>query len=458
MKRFLLFILILSTSFTTSIAQTVTWNGSGDGISWNDSNNWDTASVPTAVNDVIIPDGSTPTVNVASSVKSIDVQGTSTLSITRNFTFTNASNIAANSIVNWSNQALLGGGTLTNQGTLNLTTGQTHVILGGTTLINEGTLNILSTGDLFITDGFVNNMSTGVIDLQEVSGSIRFQNATTTPHILNNAGLIKRTTNSGTALITVDITNSGIIDVEIGELRFSDSDNGGVEFTNDVDGIVKGIATINLSGTFTNNGTYSPGASPGTLTVIGDYTSTSTSVLDVELNGLTQSSEYDLLAITGTNVVFDGSVNVTMGFEGNVNDEFIIATTTGTIMTCTLQSPTSASFGGNNYEFSVACRNNNEVVLTITGKTLGVEIFEFSEANILLFPNPTSSFITLKNNSNVDLLSAEIFDINGKIIQRIDLLGMTTNIDISLQNVSRGIYFIKINSNSRSITKKIVKL
>src|SRR5690606_31129194 len=121
------------------------------------------------------------------------------------------------------------------------------------------------------------------------------------------------------------------INASSGELEFVD----GFGLNNTVDGIIKGTATIDIpaAANFTNDGTFAPGGSPGTLTVLGDYKSSSTSVLDVELNGLTPDTEYDVLAITGNNVIFDGDVNVTMGFEGDLGNTFTIATTSSTIAT-----------------------------------------------------------------------------------------------------------------------------
>ncbi len=58
------------------MAQT-TWTGLGADTNWNTTSNWDTNLVPTVADDVIIPTGFTVTLNVAGTIKSIDVQGTS---------------------------------------------------------------------------------------------------------------------------------------------------------------------------------------------------------------------------------------------------------------------------------------------------------------------------------------------------------------------------------------------
>ena len=175
-------------------------------------------------------------------------------------------------------------------------------------------MNFLSTGYLYLYgDSTLNNMAAGVIDFQNnaiisYSGGGAFS--------FNNAGLLKKTAIAGITYIYPPTTNSGVIDVMIGEIEFI----GSLGLTNTIDGIVKGIATIDLppAANFTNDGTFAPGNSPGTLTVLGDFKSSATSFLDIELDGLVQGTEYDLLNITGTNVIFEGQVNVALGFDANI--------------------------------------------------------------------------------------------------------------------------------------------
>ena len=262
--------------------------------------------------------------------------------------------------VNWTISNLTGGGTLVNKSPLNLTTTSGKSILGLTTLNNEGTFTNTSTGNLFLSDGIFNNQPTGVIDLQVDGGHISYSGGTS--RILNNFGLIKKSGGAGTILIYSQTTNSGTIDIMAGELEFPDS----LGITNTSTGIIKGVGIIDVpsAANYTNDGTFAPGASPGTLNFIGGYESSATSVLDVELNGTNQGVDYDLLTITGP-AIMDGVVNVTMGYDGILNEEFIVATTSGLITACNLAPTATSTFNGKQYDFSVACRNDNEVVLTI---------------------------------------------------------------------------------------------
>jgi hypothetical protein len=85
---------------------------------------------------------------------------------------------------------------------------------------------------------------------------------------------------------------------------------------------------------------------------------------------------------------------------------------------------------------------------------LGIEENKLAGA-ISLFPNPTSGTITLLNNSNMDVHTVTIMDINGRILQLVDIDGTTTN--FSIASLAYGIYFVKIETDIASIVKRIAK-
>lgn len=360
-------------------------------------------------------------------------------------------NFSGTTGLNWADGSLIGGGMLTNAGKMNMTTTATKYINGGSTFSNTGDLSVLGNFTLYIYEGILDNKETGVIDIQALPNLSPYTSGSKS---MLNSGLIKKTRNTGVAYLNVQLTNSGIIDSQSGTLKINPS-----LFTNTIDGIVKGIGTIDLPAVanYTNDGTFAPGGSPGVLTVLGNYKSSATSVLDVELNGLVQGTGYDLLAITGTNVIFNGRVNVTLNFAPTVNAEFIVATTSGTISTCSLATTTSTEFDGRLYTFNVSCRNDKQVVLRLQSVVLGIDDFELSESSIKLYPNPVRNFLTIKNTNNLELESGQIIDFTGKVINTYDLKNMGITKEISMENYASGMYFLKINAANGAITKRIVK-
>ncbi|TXD84618.1 T9SS type A sorting domain-containing protein [Subsaximicrobium wynnwilliamsii] len=532
---------------------------------------------------------------------------------------TSTFNFSGSSGVRWTAGNLTGGGTLVKKNLIFLSSGNTKSIIGATTLNNEGDFNITDGGDFNITDGIFNNQSAGTIDMQGAEGNISYTGSAS--RILNNFGMLKRTTTAGNARIHTFLNNSGSIDAQAGTLVFSEF----LAFTNDEEGVVKGVSTVTIANTanYTNNGTFSPGGSPGTLTFNGVFKSSTTSVLDVELNGLTSGTQYDVLAITGTNAIFDGDVNVTLGFEPVVGNTFTVATTTGTITTKSLATPFTSDYLGKRYTFNVTYPNDNVVRLTISNildieapnvitqnatvqlnasgngsitaaqinngssdncslvadltytlskstfncsnlgantvtltvtdeagnsanqtatvtvvdainptvtcggdstidsngnyalpnyvtnstasasdncsatvvqapvagtsladgtytisfvatdssgntancsfsltvvdTTLGIDDFELSESSIQLYPNPVGNVLTIKNVNNLELDNAQITDVTGKVITTFDLKNMGLTKEISLEDLSSGMYFLKINGLNSSVTKRVIK-
>lgn len=76
---------------------------------------------------------------------------------------------------------------------------------------------------------------------------------------------------------------------------------------------------------------------------------------------------------------------------------------------------------------------------------------------IALYPNPTTGQVTLSNVSDKALTKAVITDINGRIIQQIDLTNADVETIISMEQYASGMYFVKIEATDASIVKRIVK-
>ncbi|MBT8395257.1 MAG: G8 domain-containing protein, partial [Bacteroidia bacterium] len=188
-----------------------------------------------------------------------------------------------NEIINWDGD-LDGGGTLTNHTIINRNTAANVFIDGNTTLDNYGEINLTGAGDIFIRAGSaINNNAAGLIDFLVDGSGISFNPGGP----LNNFGLLKGNVSSGSATINALVNNQGTIEIVENTLVFSGILN------NQTTGIIKGVGTIDLPipANFTNDGTIAPGASPGSLTIIGDYATSASSKLGIELDGLTQGAD-----------------------------------------------------------------------------------------------------------------------------------------------------------------------
>jgi hypothetical protein len=79
-------------------------------------------------------------------------------------------------------------------------------------------------------------------------------------------------------------------------------------------------------------------------------------------------------------------------------------------------------------------------------------VIEVVNTNILVYPNPTNSNITLEVSSELVGRRFSILDFSGRVI--LDGKITSTQEQIDLQHVARGAYYLSIE-NSSSVTKLI---
>ncbi len=104
-----------------------------------------------------------------------------------------------------------------------------------------------------------------------------------------------------------------------------------------------------------------------------------------------------------------------------------------------------------------AAGNQDTCTFTVTVDVLiGVGENEFYNS-LLLYPNPTTSELTLMNKTTAQLKNLVITDVKGRIIRTIDLTGAGFKTNFSLENLATGMYFVKINAEETSIVRRIVK-
>ncbi|SCY67226.1 T9SS type A sorting domain-containing protein [Flavobacterium caeni] len=207
--------------------------------------------------------------------------------------------------ISWNSGILNGGGTLTNNHVIDLATAANKTVNGATTFNNTGLINIVSSGDLYVVDGTVNNQPSGVIDMQTDAGNLSYSAGGS--HVLNNYGLIKRSTSTGAAVIENEFHNEGTIWVESGTLNLN---NPGLTLQDGIYNVNAGAfltcsSTVGLSGTLT-----------GTMT--GEMIWYSTISV--------APSETATLAFTGTGNVNWSTGTVTGG--GTLNNQFTMRLTT----------------------------------------------------------------------------------------------------------------------------------
>ncbi len=202
---------------------------------------------------------------------------------------------------------LLLSGQITNNSSIQLTDTNTNSLAKARIRL-DGPVNIDGVGDILFTTRLSNF-------IEGLSGT----NATLTL----GPGQTVRGSAGTNGSISVETLNHGTLQSD-GRINFS-----GSAFTNASDGTVAGSGEFNFSNRdFTNHGLFSPGGSPGRLTLTGntiDHTPTARFL--IEIAGETIESEYDTITANGT-MNLDGDLTVALlgGFVPDRADAFTILT------------------------------------------------------------------------------------------------------------------------------------
>ena len=215
------------------------------------------------------------------------------------------------------------------------------------TLDNNGVFN-WNAGNFLFTGGTFNN--NGIINAS-VNARGFLENGGT--NLFNNTGTFIRH-GGGSAELRVPTTNSGTIDVQFGDLaitraftqpagltQLSGGSISGNSTLNFNGGTLKGAGNITAANVNMNGSTTTPGLSPGTLNIIGNYTQSGAAVTNIEIGGLA-NNQVDRILVTGSATI-TGTLNVSLvnAFVPSANNFWINITgnpVSGTFSTQNLPS------------------------------------------------------------------------------------------------------------------------
>jgi subtilisin-like proprotein convertase family protein len=87
---------------------------------------------------------------------------------------------------------------------------------------------------------------------------------------------------------------------------------------------------------------------------------------------------------------------------------------------------------------------------------LGVASNEL-ENGVQIYPNPAKGVMNIGNLTNIQLDRAAIYDINGRLVQDINLSNMTTEMSVDVSNLASGVYMVQILGEGGQTVKRLVK-
>lgn len=79
----------------------------------------------------------------------------------------------------------------------------------------------------------------------------------------------------------------------------------------------------------------------------------------------------------------------------------------------------------------------------------------FLASNLSVYPNPASSVVKISNTLNAIVNTVEIADLNGRVVRTQNV--NATEAEISINDLSAGVYMLKVTTDQGTATKKIVK-
>jgi len=88
---------------------------------------------------------------------------------------------------------------------------------------------------------------------------------------------------------------------------------------------------------------------------------------------------------------------------------------------------------------------------------LGNQDNELTNSNIILYPNPANNIVYLNNPQSLDLESMSIYDLTGRLVQKVDLRTMGTEISLDVSKFANATYMVIISSQQGgTITKSLI--
>jgi endonuclease I len=144
----------------------------------------------------------------------------------------------------------------------------------------------------------------------------------------------------------------------------------------------------------------------------------------------------------------------------NTSDQVFTTAFLNMLLKWNAQDPVNAREIARNNAIYARQKNRNpyidhpEWVQAVWGAGLNKKAFDNLLANVLVYPNPSkSNKINIESETELDKI--QLININGQMVQKIDHPKENQKV-YTLENLKQGVYFLKLYSYDKSITKKII--
>ncbi|MBO5848912.1 MAG: T9SS type A sorting domain-containing protein [Bacteroidales bacterium] len=102
----------------------------------------------------------------------------------------------------------------------------------------------------------------------------------------------------------------------------------------------------------------------------------------------------------------------------------------------------------------VALYENGKTSVGVVKKIAsGVNVTEIKESNLNIYPNPVKDVVSV-NSENIN--SVSVYNSVGVLVEKIEV--RSNNVEINMSDYNTGIYFVQVNTENGTATRKVVKL
>jgi hypothetical protein len=187
----------------------------------------------------------------------------------------------------------------------------------------------------------------------------------------------------------------------------------------------------------------------------------STNAVNVVVKDVIDTTKYDLFSLIPLNASHDFYTRIKNGNEvefifENIQLPFDDANNDGYILFKIKTLPTlnvgdSFSNEANIYfDYNAAIVTNNETTIIIQED---LSLDEFSSSKVKVYPNPTTDYFKIDNLTSLDIKTIELYNISGKKIKQFSI-----SEKYEVNDLSSGVYFIKIKTEQTEKNIKLIKL
>jgi len=101
--------------------------------------------------------------------------------------------------------------------------------------------------------------------------------------------------------------------------------------------------------------------------------------------------------------------------------------------------------------------NSSDCSFELTVESEILNVGDLNIGSVVLYPNPASDYVMLSNPQSLVLDEVSIYDLTGRLVNKVDLEDMGTEIKIDVSKLASATYMVLIKGENGQVTKSLIK-